>query len=356
VLTDPATCCGSNYLVDGADPGVYPTVTQLIPERDVAYHAGNLAYNQYSIGIEHVGFTNTPDGFYTQAMYEASARLVAYLSLKYRIPLDRAHILGHSNVPGPTTDTVSHQHWDPGSYWDWPYYMALVRADAAQLATGAAALPAPSVPARYQATRQAIRTVTVNATHAAASDVPTWEQRAYLEYTPIYADDNGKPSTLLVRGASDPTTAVDEQHYDTRDFSCDTIPEHPVGTFSDPLNTNFDLRAKADDGEAFALLGTSTAPDGTRWDKINFNGTAGWMRDAQTSDGWGLIVTFGTNTAIYGNLDGFPICADSANGFSRVGQSYVAQEVETGNGGATWYAIYYNHHVAWLPASEVTVR
>ena len=30
----------------------------MVPERDIAWHAGNWPYNETSIGIEHAGFTN----------------------------------------------------------------------------------------------------------------------------------------------------------------------------------------------------------------------------------------------------------------------------------------------------------
>lgn len=356
VLTDPDNCCGANYIVDGADAGYFPAVTQLVAEHDVAYHAGNLYYNRHAIGIEHVGFANAPGGFYTEAMYQASARLVAALSLKYLIPIDRAHLLGHGDVPGSTPDAVSHQHWDPGSFWDWPYYLALVRADVAQM-SGGGAPPAPAVDAQYQSPRGAIRAIAASAAHGAASDVPAWSSRAYIGYAPVFADDHGKPSSQLVRGASDPSTVVDAQTYNARDFSCDTVPEGTVGAFADPRSTSFDLRAKADYGEVFALLGTYRAPDGTAWDEIDFNGVAGWVRAAETADGWGAIVTFGASaTALYGNPGGERICDDAANGFSRAGQSYVTQEVETDESGATWYAIDYNHHVAWVPAGEVTIH
>ena len=60
-----------------------------------------------------------PDAWYTEAMYRSSARLVRYLPRKYDIPLDRQHILGHDNVPGTTTSTITGMHTDPGPYWDW---------------------------------------------------------------------------------------------------------------------------------------------------------------------------------------------------------------------------------------------
>jgi hypothetical protein len=48
------------------------------------------------------------------------------------------------------------------------------------------------------------------------------------------------------------------------------------------------------------------------------------------------------------------ICPDAKFGFSRAGQTYVAQ-VRRLSHGRTWYQIDYNHRVAWVPADEVKV-
>jgi N-acetyl-anhydromuramyl-L-alanine amidase AmpD len=69
-------------------------IAQSVREKDIARHAGNWSYNQTSIGIEHEGYVENPTSF-TEAMYLSSAKLVAYLARKYRIPADRQHIIGH---------------------------------------------------------------------------------------------------------------------------------------------------------------------------------------------------------------------------------------------------------------------
>ncbi|MEU8568138.1 N-acetylmuramoyl-L-alanine amidase, partial [Streptomyces pathocidini] len=101
-------------------------IAQHVRNRDVAWHAGNWYTNAKSIGLEHEGFLASPDAWYTEAMYRSSARLVRYLSEKYDIPLNRQHILGHDNVPGPTAKTISGMHTDPGPYWDWAHYFELL--------------------------------------------------------------------------------------------------------------------------------------------------------------------------------------------------------------------------------------
>ncbi|MFE9835590.1 N-acetylmuramoyl-L-alanine amidase [Streptomyces sp. NPDC005551] len=121
MVQDP-TYVSWNYTLRSTDGHV----AQHVKAKDVAWHAGNWYVNAKSIGLEHEGFLASPDAWYTEAMYRASARLVTYLARKYDVPLDRQHILGHDNVPGPTASTVPGMHTDPGPYWDWQHYFALM--------------------------------------------------------------------------------------------------------------------------------------------------------------------------------------------------------------------------------------
>ncbi|MEU0512952.1 N-acetylmuramoyl-L-alanine amidase [Amycolatopsis sp. NPDC006125] len=102
-------------------------VAQHVLTKDVGWHAGNWYFNAKSIGVEHEGFA-AQGTWYTEAMYRTSAKLVKYLAGKYRIPLDREHIIGHDNVPGTTADKVAGMHWDPAPYWDWAHYFDLLGA------------------------------------------------------------------------------------------------------------------------------------------------------------------------------------------------------------------------------------
>ncbi|MFJ9895718.1 N-acetylmuramoyl-L-alanine amidase [Streptomyces sp. NPDC091280] len=121
LVQDP-TYVSWNYTIRSSDG----LIAQHVKAKDVAWHAGNWYINAKSIGIEHEGFLAAPDAWYTEAMYRSSARLVKYLTTKYGIPLDRQHILGHDNVPGPTTSNIPGMHTDPGPFWDWAHYFALL--------------------------------------------------------------------------------------------------------------------------------------------------------------------------------------------------------------------------------------
>jgi hypothetical protein len=104
-------------------------IVQLVHLSDIAWHAGNWKTNCHSIGIEHVGDTYDPAGFTTDE-YTSSARLVAWLVRRYGIAVDRAHIIGHYQVPDPSHPGEAggrDHHTDPGPYWRWGYYLNLVR-------------------------------------------------------------------------------------------------------------------------------------------------------------------------------------------------------------------------------------
>jgi hypothetical protein len=111
---DPSAGASAHYVIRASDG----RIIQMVREEDVAWHAGNWAYNLRSIGIEHEGYVDLPS-FDTDAMYRSSAALVSDILSRTHVRADRAHILGHNEIPGAT-------HADPGTTWDWDYYMSLI--------------------------------------------------------------------------------------------------------------------------------------------------------------------------------------------------------------------------------------
>ena len=109
---NPSSNVSAHYMVRSSDG----QITQMVDEQDIAYHV--RSYNTNSIGIEHEGYVDNAS-WYTDAMYRASAGITRSVCLKYGIPMTRAHILGHNEVPG-------NDHTDPGPNWNWTYYMQLV--------------------------------------------------------------------------------------------------------------------------------------------------------------------------------------------------------------------------------------
>jgi hypothetical protein len=134
---NPASYVSANYVIRSSDGAV----TEMVHPRDVSWGAGNWYINTHAVNIENEGFAAQGSTWYTEAMYSSCAALVRYLAARYGIPLDRQHILGHEDVPGPTDYYTSVQHWDPGPFWNWNHFMALVRgiSDSAEQATGGSA-------------------------------------------------------------------------------------------------------------------------------------------------------------------------------------------------------------------------
>jgi N-acetylmuramoyl-L-alanine amidase len=133
IFQDPTRQVSANYIVSARGQ-----IAETVLEKDIAWHAGNWDYNTRAIGIEHEGYAYTP-GSYTWAEYQASAHLAASICSRWGVPMDRAHVIGHYQVPDPDHPGMfggySHRT-DPGPYWDWNYYIGLA-------ASYADALPSP---------------------------------------------------------------------------------------------------------------------------------------------------------------------------------------------------------------------
>ena len=126
-----------HYLID-ADGS---RVGQFILESDTGWHAGDWYWNQRSVGIEHVGYASQT---FQRALYLKSVDLVNSIRSRHTIPLDRQHIAGHYQVPGPNPPQDpacsagldacesdlnyggSNHHTDPGYNWQWCEYMEML--------------------------------------------------------------------------------------------------------------------------------------------------------------------------------------------------------------------------------------
>ncbi|MFE0647688.1 N-acetylmuramoyl-L-alanine amidase [Streptomyces sp. NPDC059534] len=124
VLTDPNGAGSAHYLIRAQDG----LVTQMLENKNLAWHAGNWTHNMHAIGVEHEGYAIKEGSWYTESQYRSSAELVKFLATKYGVPIDREHIIGHDEVALQTDGNVANLHWDAGPYWDWNYYMSLLGA------------------------------------------------------------------------------------------------------------------------------------------------------------------------------------------------------------------------------------
>ena len=132
---DPTAYDSAQYVISSKGE-----VTQMVTNEDVSWGVYDWYDNMHGINIEHEGFAAQGATWYTPAMYQSSATLVRWLANKYHIPLDRAHILGHDNIPVLQAANFPNQHWDPGPYWNWDYFMNLVRGES-PLQAAAASTP-----------------------------------------------------------------------------------------------------------------------------------------------------------------------------------------------------------------------
>lgn len=132
-----------NGLQDNPGDSLAGDIAQMVEEQYWAWHA--RCWNRYSLGIEHEGFANNP-AWFSPEMYVASARLTKYMCDKYGIPKDRNHIIAHGEKANgawvnwvntvyktsyPDFDPNCNDHTDPGPYWDWDFYMQIIKEDSA---------------------------------------------------------------------------------------------------------------------------------------------------------------------------------------------------------------------------------
>jgi N-acetylmuramoyl-L-alanine amidase len=92
--------------------GKWGEVHQYVGENDTAFHCTRINAptwtgikqteaglyinpDYYTVGIEHEGDINTE---WSEEMYEASAKLIGGICLRWDIPADRDHIIGHHEV------------------------------------------------------------------------------------------------------------------------------------------------------------------------------------------------------------------------------------------------------------------
>jgi len=97
---------------------------QFVHREDTSFHCGECPsatygnWNPVSVGIEHEGYSSDPFTWYTSWMYARSAWLTAYTCVLYNFGCDRSHVVGHNEVQTGNSD--------PGSGWDWGWYMYCV--------------------------------------------------------------------------------------------------------------------------------------------------------------------------------------------------------------------------------------
>lgn len=346
LFADPTAAVSAHYVIRSSDG----EVTQMVPTRDVAWHAGNWDFNAHSVGIEHEGYAAKGASWYTEPMYKSSARLTRYLAKRFGIPMDRGHIIGHDNVPGQSAKATAGMHHDPGPFWDWDHYMNLVRGVSAQRH-----LP-------WSAKAKQVRI---------APDFDTNEQPVST------CDDNGKCTDLPKQG----TSFVYLRSAPRDDAALLGDPSlHPGGKPGTTAVGDWGARASA--GQRFAVAGRKPG-----WTGIWYGGTIGWFRDSKqkpvTRPAHGRTITpSGASAATYGVA--FPDKSEypekippqtvgplaytlkkgqkyTVAGATKAGY-YYAKTIDSSlpadhtvvNGKQKYYLIQLGHRLAYVRASDVT--
>ncbi|MDI5971565.1 N-acetylmuramoyl-L-alanine amidase [Streptomyces sp. SL13] len=344
----PGNGDAANYVMRSSDGAV----TQMVPDKDVAFQAGNYWFNMHSIGIEHEGFAAHGATWYTRTQYQNTADLVTYLAARYGIPLDRQHIIGHDNVPGPLEGYVAGMHWDPGPYWDWSSFMSLLGAPVdggphGVGAVGSAVTITPSLATNEQ-------TVDV-----CPADDPTGD-------TTTCTDQTQASNFLYVRTAASATAPL----------VADPALHPGASAGTDDIS---DWGDTVSQGQQFVVAGVSGD-----WTAIWYSGQKVWFYNpggVNTTPACGVRIVGaagGAAVSVYG--EGYPQPSEYPAGLSPstedpltaysipAGQSYVstAAPVSTDDffsssdtlvtGAGQLYTIQYDHRLVLVNASDVSVH
>ena len=101
-------------------------VTQQLSTHNIGVLAGNDSVDAHAVDIETENYLLRSGSWISEQEYASSADLVRNLARRYGIPLDRDHVLGQDDVPYATVGQVSDRRSDPGPYWDWGHFLALL--------------------------------------------------------------------------------------------------------------------------------------------------------------------------------------------------------------------------------------
>lgn len=303
-----------NYLVTFTG-----AVYQFVHNNNIAYDAGNLAYNTDSIGIENERYgTNNA----TEAEYEADAKLVRYLAAEYNIPLvhlsasvapanpaSGTGIIGHYQVPDPTNSKLGggiDHHTDPVN-WNWSHYMSLVEG-----------LTAPNVPTNV-------------APAANATNVPLNVTLTASTFVDLDSGSTQSASEWVIRRTSD-NAVVYDSGTDAKHLTSLAV---PAGVLADGASYSWQVRYEDNYGDwsGYSTATTFSTPplinasiSGTVFTDANANG----KQDNGETGLAGVTVYLDANND--GTLEGSELrtVTDSKGGFSFAGLpagNYVIRQV-----------------------------
>jgi hypothetical protein len=310
------------YIVDSDG-----TVYQVVHEKDIAYHAGNLWYNEHAVGIEHAGFAATGFLWYNATEYLASAQLTAYLLKKYSLPLDHAHVLAHGTIPSPLLATTPN-HVDPGPYWLWDYYLKLIHQQ--------------GVPFPANENQSHIITLHPRTDRRPFGGNGT-ETAANFNFFYLYTGPSSASGLIPQEGnGSDVTDETDNVEPAMSYYYLAKV-EDPAGTGETMYEIWYGEEDHAHDPQPSLFA----------------HGQLAWLAvlSGAAVEGQGTIVALSETQGQLPQISGSPTTGsqyyigDAPNGALFVSTDTVIEDGTTN----LWYEINYNHRQAWIPASEVTM-
>jgi hypothetical protein len=123
-------------------------VWQCVDENYRAWHVG--CANNYCIGLEHEGYASSSS--HPTALYDASAACVRDVCNRWGITKQHKTcppgIMGHNDI---NNCVCGGTHWDPGSGWNWSYYISQVNGGTPPPPAYAATYNAQSYPRTMEA-------------------------------------------------------------------------------------------------------------------------------------------------------------------------------------------------------------
>lgn len=122
---DPRAQVSAHYVVGAAGE-----LVQCVPEGSCAWHAGNRGYNYRSIGIECAGHAGKVETWTAPLLATLVDLLVEICQRHHLVVPDRAHIIGHCEVPDPAHPPLLYgatTRVDPGPHLNWTFVIGEVQ-------------------------------------------------------------------------------------------------------------------------------------------------------------------------------------------------------------------------------------
>lgn len=320
VFQDPNRTASVQYIVDSDG-----TIYQVVRESDIGYHDGNYWSNQHSIGIENAGYDATGYRWYNATEYLASAKLVAYLLQKYRLPLDRAHVVAHGTVPSPAS-TFPPNHVDPGPYWLWDYYFKLINQQG---------VPFPAAGTTSQVV------LLQPATDQAPAGQQGKETQANFSFFFLYNGPSTRSGRIVQQNKNSDVTDV-TNNIEPGNCYYYIAKQRDSGGTSD---TMYEIWYGEED-QAHATPSNLFAHAKLAWLAVPADAVV---------QGQGTVVSLTTADGSRPQVYGRPVSGSSSIiGDAPLGALFVSGYTVTEDGTSNlWYEIDYNHRQGWIPASEV---